>query len=203
MLDSFLRRRIDPPLHKIAALFQNTSITPNHITWVGFFIGLMACAMAFYGFYGAALAGLILNRLCDGLDGAVARVQQSLSDYGGYLDITLDFYIYGGFPLCLAFGIGTIEAIQAAAFLLLSFIVSGVSFLAYAIIAAKNNMTTDHQGKKSFFYSNGLMEGTETILFLCLICVIPHYFVILCCVFSGLCILTGLLRLRMAYHVFK
>jgi phosphatidylglycerophosphate synthase len=136
------------------------------------------------------------------LDGAVARVKGQSSDLGGYLDILLDFLIYAGFPLAMALGIGTIESISAASFLLFSFIGSGVSFLAYAIIAAKRGQETDQQGKKSFFYSNGLMEGTETIIFLCLLCLLPQYFVILCCVFGTLCLITTAMRIHMAYQVF-
>jgi phosphatidylglycerophosphate synthase len=40
--------------------------------------------------YGAALAAILLNRLLDGLDGALAR-RRGLTDAGGFLDISLDF----------------------------------------------------------------------------------------------------------------
>jgi len=203
MLDSYIRPLIDPPLHKIAAFFKNGPLHANIVTITGFFFGVMACIAAANHLYFAALFLLIFNRLCDGLDGAVARIRNESSDFGGYLDITLDFFIYAGFPFSFAMGLGTIEAMQAGAFVLFSIITTGVSFLAYAIIAAKRNMETSHQGKKSFYFSNGLMEGTETIIFLCLLCLLPQYFVILCCVFGGLCLLTTAMRIHMAYHVFK
>mgnify|MGYP006292714065 CR=1 FL=1 len=198
MLDSYLRGYIDPLLKKIAAFFKDLPITANHFTCGGFFIGMVACFLAALQLYGWALLCLILNRLCDGLDGAIARAKDQTSDFGGYLDITLDFFIYAGFPLCIAIGLGTIEAAYAAAFLLFCIITTSTSFLAYAIIAAKNNIHTEHQGKKSFYFSNGLMEGTETIIFMCLICVLPQYFVILCCVFGVLCLITTAIRIYMA-----
>lgn len=203
MLDAILRPIIDPPLQKIAAFFSDTPITANHITIIGFGLGVLACLTAYTQIYGLALGFLILNRLCDGLDGAVARARGESSDFGGYLDITLDFLIYAGFPLAMALGIFTLPAMTSAAFVLFAIITTGVSFLAYAIIAAKRGIETDQQGKKTFYFSNGLMEGTETIIFLCLLCLLPQYFVILCCVFGTLCLLTTAMRIHMAYQVFK
>jgi phosphatidylglycerophosphate synthase len=203
LLDSYLRKYIDPPLKKIAAFSRNLPITPNHVTLGGFLIGAVACFLAMLQLYWWALLCLVLNRLFDGLDGAVARIKNQNSDFGGYLDITLDFFIYGGFPLCIAIGLGTSDAAYAAAFLLFCIITTGTSFLAYAIIAAKNNMETEHQGKKSFYFSNGLMEGTETILFMCLMCILPQYFVTLCIIFGVLCLITTAMRIYMASQVFK
>jgi phosphatidylglycerophosphate synthase len=46
----------------------------------------------------AALALIIISRIGDGLDGSVARAS-ARTDFGGYLDITLDFVFYGAIPL--------------------------------------------------------------------------------------------------------
>jgi phosphatidylglycerophosphate synthase len=203
MLDAYLRSYIDPPLNKIAAFFEDSPVTPNMVTWLGFIFGAAACAFVFFQFYIIALCFLIFNRLCDGLDGALARVKNQNTDFGGYLDITLDFFIYGGFPFFVALGLGTLTAAYAAAFLLFCIITTGTSFLAYAVIAAKKGMETAHQGKKSFYFSNGLMEGTETIIFLCLMCIMPQYFIIICCIFGVLCLMTTAIRIYMASQVFK
>ena len=50
---------------------------------------------------GAALLLFILNRLFDGLDGAVARATRR-TDRGGFLDIVFDFAVYGAVPLAFA-----------------------------------------------------------------------------------------------------
>lgn len=203
MLDSKIRPIIDPPLNWFALMFQNSKIAGTHITLFGFAMGIAACGFAFAQDYIWALAFLILNRLCDGLDGPVARAKGQESDFGGYLDILCDFIIYAGFPLAFGLGIGTIESITASAFVLFSIIGTGVSFLAYAIICAKRSIDTDQQGRKTFYFSNGLMEGTETILYMILLCLFPNYFVLICTVFGVLCILTTLMRIRMAYVFFK
>ncbi len=202
MLDSKLRPIIDIPLNKIAKkLSKYTSATS--LTLIGFGFGLVACGLAFYNMYLLALVFLILNRVCDGLDGAVARVRDETSDFGGYLDIVLDFFIYAGFPFVMAFGMNDMNCFMAVAFVIFAMVTTGVSFLAYATIAAKRDMTTEAQGKKSFYFSRGLMEGTETIIFLCLLCLLPQYFAILCFTFGTLCLITTAMRIHMAYHVFQ
>jgi phosphatidylglycerophosphate synthase len=203
MLDGIIRPFIDPPLNKIASLAKRSPLTGNMVTIVGFLFGICACICATQSLYIYAFILLIINRLCDGLDGAVARARGESSDFGGYLDIMLDFIIYAGFPLSMAFSINTLESYQAVAFTLFTIVTTGVSFLAYAIIAAKKNLETTQQGKKSFFFSNGLMEGTETIIFMIMLCLLPHYFVTICIIFGALCLITAALRIAMAYRTFK
>lgn len=203
MLDSFFRPLIDPPLKYAARAFENAPFSANQVTLAGFGIGMLACLAVMLGFYAIALGLLLVNRLFDGLDGAVARLKGETSDFGGYLDILLDFVIYGGFPFFAAMGMMTDSAFLAAAFVLFAMICCGVSFLAYAIIAEKREHKTEAQGKKSFFFSHGLMEGSETIMFLCLICLIPDYFEPLCFTFGILCLITAFLRVRMAAVEFE
>ena len=203
MLDSILRPIIDPPLNKFAKIISDLPITPNMLTFLGFLMGVAACLFIYFQQPLLALIFLILNRLSDGLDGPFARVKQQSSDFGGYLDIVLDFMIYAGFPFAAAIGIGTIQSLTAGAFVLFSIIGTGVSFLAYAIICAKRGMETSHQGKKTFYFSNGLMEGTETIIFLILLCLLPSHFATICFIFGTLCCITTLQRIRMAAKVFQ
>lgn len=204
MLDSSVRPLIDPWLNYMAVYVSKTPVTGVMVTWIGFVMGGVACGFAYGQTYHLALIFLLLNRLCDGLDGAVARARGETSDFGGYLDIVLDFFIYAGFPMAMAFGLGTIEAAMAALYVLFAIVTTGVSFLAYAIIATKRELDDKaHHGEKSFFFSHGLMEGTETILFMVMLCVLPHYFVTICVVFGTLCLLTTALRITMAYKAFK
>ena len=202
MFDSTLRPYINPPLNQLARIIGKGA-TGTGLTVFGLIIGLTACVAAFLQYYDWALVLLLLNRLIDGLDGPVARYRKESSDFGGYLDIFCDYIVYGGFPLFMAGGTFDYMAMTAAAFVLFCIVLSGVSFLAFAIFATKKVMETNAQGKKSFYFSKGLMEGTETIIFLCLLCLFPNYFAVICCIFGILCLLTAALRVRKAYHVFK
>ncbi len=112
--------------------------------------------------YVAGLALFLLNRLCDGLDGAVAR-QTRPTDRGAFLDIAFDFMIYGLFPLGFALARPGANAV-AASCLLASFMGTGSSFLAFAVIAAKRGMVAAEFPRKGIYYLGGLTEGTETIL---------------------------------------
>src|SRR6056300_637037 len=164
MLDPLMRRLIDPPLNKAAGYWPSV-ITANQITIIGFGVGLAAFWAVASHAYELALLLLIINRLGDGLDGAVAR-RNGATDLGAYLDIVADFLLWSLLPL--AFIIGTPQNAVAAAVLLSSFAMSMVVFLAFAIMAEKRGVSTESQGKKSFFYMAGLAEGTETIGFFAL-----------------------------------
>ena len=148
-----------------------------------------------------ALVLLLLSRLADGLDGAVARATKR-TDFGGYLDIAADFLFYGAIPLAFAV-LDPAQNALPAAFLLTSFYVNGTSFLGYAILAEKRGITTEAQGKKSLYFSNGLLEGTETILFFVLLCLLPGLFGPLAMLFGILCFATAVLRVWAAHRIFR
>lgn len=196
MLDSRIRPLIDPPLKRLAARIAQTGLTANQITLIGFCIGLLAFAALAFAWYHLALLLIALNRLIDGLDGAVARHTESEGDFGAYLDIVTDFIFYSGTVLFFAIGKG--EMALWSAFLIFSFVCSGSSFLAYAIIAAQRGLSTEKQGKKGFFYMDGLAEGTETIVFLALMCLLPEFFSLISFVFGTMCLLTALGRVKSA-----
>lgn len=199
MLDARLREIIDPPLDLVGRRLTRLGVTANSITWTGFLIGVGAWAMLALGSYWWALALILLNRLADGLDGAVAR-HGGVSDLGGYLDIVLDFLFYSG--VVFFFAVGRPEEALPAAFLIFSFVGTGASFLAYAALAAKRGITTEARGAKSIYYLGGLTEGTETIALFVAICLLPQYFAWFAWIFGGLCWLTTAARIYMATETF-
>ena len=200
MLDPAARRLIDPPLNKIGRGLARLGLTANTVTVAGFAIGLCAAAAVVFGAFAIGLMLLLLSRLADGLDGAVARATRK-TDFGGYLDITADFFFYGAFPLAFALHDPAANAV-AAAILLTSFYANGSSFLGYAILAEKHGMTSSARGEKTLYFSNGLLEGTETILFFVLLCLLPGFFAPLAYIFATLCFLTAVLRILAARHLF-
>ena len=143
---------------------------------------------------------MLLSRLMDGLDGAVARASTP-SDRGGFLDITLDFIFYGAVPLAFAIADPFRNALPAAV-VLMSFYANGTVFLAYAIMAEKRGLSTMAQGHKSLYYLSGLAEGTETILFFLLCCLFPDAFRWLALVFAGVCFVSTAARLIAGWRAF-
>lgn len=201
MLDAPARRLIDPVLDRWGLTLARRGVHADAVTLIGLALGLVAALLIALGQPLVALLPLLASRLADGLDGAVARASRR-TDFGGYLDITADFLFYGAIPL--AFVLQDPAANGAAgAFLLASFYFNGASFLGYAILAAKRGKETTQRGVKSFFYSGGLLEGTETILFFTALCLFPTAFNPLAYTFGALCFATGALRLWGARHDFR
>ena len=200
MLDPLMRRVIDPPLERAGRWLARSGLGANTVTWLGFGFGVMAMAALAVQLYGLALVLILVNRAADGLDGAVAR-QRGPTDLGGYLDIVLDFLFYSG--VVFGFALGRPEDALAAAFLIFSFVGTGSSFLAYAILAAKRGLTTDIRGRKSLYYLGGLTEGSETIALLVAICLFPDAFPWLATAFGALCWLTTAGRITAAIQTFR
>lgn len=201
MLDGRLRRLIEPALDRLGRVLAAREIGADAVTLVGFALGLAALPAIAWHHYQAGLALILLNRLADGLDGAIAR-QAGLTDRGGFLDISLDFVFYATVPFAFALAEPAANALPAA-FLLFSFIGTGSSFLAFAIIAAKRDIATDLRGKKSFYYLGGLTEGSETILLFVLACLLPGWFPALAWGFGALCWLTTATRLVAGWQTFR
>ena len=195
MLDAQVRKLIDPPLEQMGKFLSGAGVNANFVTVAGFVIGMMAIPLLALQFYTAALVPILINRFFDGLDGAIAK-QSGQTDFGGYLDIVLDFIFYSGVVFGVA--LGRPDEAVFAAFLIYSFIGSGSSFLAFAIIAAKHDLTTEVRGTKSIYYLGGLAEGTETIITLLLICLLPTYFPLIAVVFGIMCWITTVARIRIA-----
>jgi len=201
LLDAAGRKLIDPPLNAAGRALARVGLTANAVTMTGLGLGLASAALIAQGAFLAALGILLLSRLADGLDGAVARATVR-TDFGGYLDIASDFLFYGAVPFAFALYAPDRNAL-AASFLLTSFYVNGTSFLGYAILAEKRRMETARQGHKSLYFSNGLLEGTETIGFFVILCLLPDLFAPLAYAFGTLCFVTAVLRIHAARRIFS
>ncbi len=191
MFDARLRPLIDPPLNAAGRAMAAMGITANVVTVVGAMLGMAAGWAIAQQAYGWGLALILANRLLDGLDGAVARASGS-SDFGGYLDIVADFIFYVSVPV--GFGFAAQHNQLPALVLVASFTLTGISFLAFAAVAGQRGDETDAHGKKSFFYSTGLAEGTETIIAFVLMCLLPQHFVVVAYIYGALCFVTVVQR---------
>ena len=201
MLDGVMRKLIDPTLNGWGRRLAARGWTANGMTVLGLAFGFGAAAVIAAGWPGwLALLPLLAGRIADGLDGAIARATRK-SDFGGFIDIVADFLFYGAVPFAFALRDADANAI-AAAFLLLTFYANGASFLAYAVLAERNGMQTAARGEKSLYYTSGLLEGTETILFFIALCLFPAGFAAMAWVFGLLCLATTAARVMLALRVF-
>ena len=201
MFDARIRPLIDPPLNAAGRWLAARGVRANAVTLAGLSAGLLAAAAVALRQFPAAFVLIALSRILDGLDGAVARATTA-TDRGGYLDIVSDYAFYAAVPVGFAIADPASNALPASV-LLASFTLTCASFLAFATIAAKRGLETSASGRKSFFYSFGLMEGTETIAFLMAMTAFPQRFSALAWVFTILCLATALQRSLGALATFR
>lgn len=201
MIDAGLQRILSRPLDAVGRVLAASGVSANSVTLAGLGVAVVLVFVLATRQFALGLLLLALNRLLDGVDGAIARATHR-TDFGGYLDSVADYVFYAGVPLGLALANPQENALPAAA-LLASFLLTGASFLAFAALAAKRSLEPDATRPKAFFYSVGLMEGAETIAFFVAMLLWPAYFPALAWTFAGLCVLTAVQRSLIAAKVFR
>ncbi|MBI1245515.1 MAG: CDP-alcohol phosphatidyltransferase family protein [Alphaproteobacteria bacterium] len=192
----FQKRILAPP----AAALAQIGVSANAVTLTGFAIGLAAVPAIADGHTLLGLGAILANRVLDGLDGAVARIAGPTAR-GAFLDIALDFFFYACVPLAFALADPAANALSACA-LVVAFVGTGSSFLAFAAIAAHDPQGAQ-EPDKGIRYLGGLTEGAETIAFFVAICIWPAQFAILAWIYAAACALTTLSRWVAGWRTFR
>lgn len=201
MLDRALNGALQRPLKRMASSLIALGLLADQVTLAGFVLGLTAIPLIALGHPQWAIVSIALNRLADGLDGAMARLTRP-TDLGAFLDISLDFLFYSSIPLAFVLADPGRNGLSGA-LLIYSFIGTGCTFLAFAVLAAKRGTTSTAYPGKGFFYLGGLTESTETIAVFVLMCFMPDWFSVLAYSFAGLCVLTTITRITAGIQVFR
>ena len=201
MLDRTLTALIKPGIARLAQGLHSLGLRANEVTIAGFLIGLCAAFLIADQAYLAGVVAVFISRLCDALDGALARLTQA-TDAGGFLDIALDFLFYASIPLAFAVADPAHNALPAAV-LLAAFIGTGSSFLAFAVIAAQRGLKNLDVPDKSFYFLGGLTEATETLACFAAMCFWPQHFATLAYGFAALCALTTVTRIGWGWRTFS
>lgn len=200
MIDGWARRAIDPVVDPLARTLARIGLSANAVTVTAFLAGLAAAASIAVGWFFIGLVLILVSRLGDALDGAVAR-RNGGTDFGGFLDLALDFAFYGAIPLAFAFADPDANAL-AAAVLVAAFYVNGATFLAFAAVAAKRGLQTATRGDKSVYFTTGLAEAGETLAVFIAFCLLPGWFAPIALGFAAVCLWTALWRIRAARRLF-
>jgi len=200
MLDPYLRPLIDPPLDAAGRVLARAGVRADAVTLAGLATGLAAAAAVAAEVFWLAALLIVASRVADGLDGAVARASRR-TDFGGFLDIACDFVFYAAIPMAFVLCDPEANAVAGAA-LLAAFYINGATFLGYAILAERRGMTSTRHGSKTLYFTGGLLEGTETIVFFLILCAVPQHFAPLAWAFAALCLVTASARVALAWQVF-
>ena len=192
MLDQKLNLFFKPFLTNFATILIKYQFSPNQITLFSFILGIFCFIFLSLGMIYIALIFFILNRFFDGVDGALARLKEP-TDLGGFYDIISDFLIYALLPL--GFILFDKNNFLSMSLLLTSFIGTCSTFLTTAWIFEKKKIKIEQLSTKSFFYSEGLIEGTETIVFFIFMFIFFEFASFIAFIFAILCFLTAIIRI--------
>jgi phosphatidylglycerophosphate synthase len=192
MFDEKMRLVKDTAFNPLAQLLQ--SVPPWLFTAAGLVAGVATAVALWQQQYGLGLFLWFINRVFDGLDGAVARQRDRQSDFGGYLDIVVDFVVYAAIPVGLAAGVANTAVTLSLIFLLSTYYVNAASWMYLAAILEKRR-AVHKQRLTTITMPAGLVGGTETIVFYTAFILFPAYLVWLFGLMGLLIIVTILQRL--------
>jgi phosphatidylglycerophosphate synthase len=203
MLDGVMRDYKEKTLVPVAR-YVSSSVHPNHVSLAALVVGLGSVWAVTQGQYGAGLALWAGNRMLDGLDGVVARQQGTQSDFGGYLDLLLDFIIYLTVPLAFIVAQPSQAALWAGIFLIGSYVLNNISWAVLSAILEKRAWRASQAGGGKKFTTveipTGLIEGTETVIFYSLFFLLPDQITWLFALMAVLVLVTVVQRVAWAWR---
>lgn len=198
MRDSMLRQQKDRLMMPMADQLMG-SIHPNVVSIIALGVGLLSAAAIVNQAYAAGLGLWLLNRVLDGLDGVVARAHDKQSDFGGYLDLLLDFIVYLAIPIALIVAQPSQVNLWAGITLLAVYVLNLLSWTTLSTLIEKRSLQSENR-LTSVEMPTGIIEGAETIFFYCLFIIIPAYLPYLFVIMSALVMVSAIQRVWWAYH---
>jgi len=205
VLDTRLRQALSPVLARAAAGLDRSWITPNRLTAAGLVLGLGSAVAAATGHWWWALVLWLTSRLADGLDGPLARRRPGRHNpaVGGFVDISVDFVVYGATVVGVAFGATAGWKAPWWPFLLVLFAyyVNGTVFLAFSSIAERSGRTIEDGRSLSFLPT--LAEGAETIVVHSVWLVVPHWAAPIAAGWALIVAISALQRIVIGYRLLR
>lgn len=98
-----------PKFDKETVRRKGIYLLPNLFTTAGLFSGFYAVIASMNGLFELASIAVFVAMLCDGLDGRVARMTNTQSDFGAEYDSMSDMVSFGVAPALLAYNWGLAE----------------------------------------------------------------------------------------------
>jgi phosphatidylglycerophosphate synthase len=200
VIDSALLPLVSRALSPGARGLAAAGVSADAITLAGLVVGLSGAGLIAAGRFETGLAAILASRVCDGLDGAVARINGP-TDRGAFLDAAFDFVFYASIPAGFALADPARNAL-AASLLLLAFMGTASSFLAFAVLAARRGLASAAFPRKGIFYLGGLTEAAETLLCFAAMCLWPAAFAPIALVFAAACAVTTVMRWWWGWRLF-
>ena len=194
MLDATMRARLAPAWDRSAAVLARVGVTPLALTLTGLILAIGAAVAAGFALWPLALGLWLASRVPDGVDGPLARLIGQDSEFGGWADFTSDMVAYGSFVVGCA--IGNPDAMVPLLILLLTYYINASSLLAYSAAADRGQLAPPDG--RTFHFTRGLAEGTETIVAHALLALFPLWMSEIAWAFAAMVVITIGQRIRLA-----
>ncbi|MBM7702433.1 CDP-alcohol phosphatidyltransferase family protein [Metabacillus iocasae] len=193
MLDTHARKYIQPVITTTATFCLRMKLTANHVTYIGFFVGICAGLFVYFEQTVVALILLWLSGFLDAVDGTMARKTKP-SAWGTFLDIGFDRLVEISIILGLAFRYP--DSMWALLLLSVSIIYAMTVFLTVGALAEKSGM-------KSFYYQTGLGERTEGFILFSFMMTFTSYLTWFTLLFLAVEVFTTFQRIRDAKRILQ
>ena len=207
MIDNWLSKtKIKNLFEKLAKKLFLGRISANLLTIIGLILGLLS---AFFIFLSGILLWTLeliiisaifmtLSFFFDILDGALARVEEPTT-FGGILDIFCDRTVEVTIILALI-STDPLILMWPGLFTLAAIVLCISMFLAVGGAISVDNL---NESQKVIYYRKGLIERSETFIFLMMITIFYPWRLFLLWIFAILVFITAILRLRDAFLIFN
>jgi len=172
MLDRKFRKILPDIVKPLIHILNQSKITPNQLSLLAFCLACLASYLLSQEHQYWALGVWYLGRLCDGLDGILARDTSQVSPWGGYIDICLDMSAYG----IMLIGFAYLYSEYSLLWL-------GIMFgyvLCITTTLALSSILESHQSKipdndRSLQFTSGIAEASETSIAYTLFVLLPGF----------------------------
>ena len=184
MIEGHVRTKIQPWFDKLGTLLH-IKITPNLITIIALFSGIISgvCISAHCMF--SALGLLWLSGLCDVMDGTVARITNRKQAVGAFIDLISDRMVEAA--IILGFTFLYPQYYLAYILFFIALLLHFSTFVAAGALM-KNN------GSKSMHHEFSLVERAEAFIVFSLMMLFPEYIFVTLMSFNVIIFVDGMAR---------
>lgn len=184
---------------RVAKMLLHYHISANMLTLVGLGFAVLGLNFLALGSYFFAFICLILNRLCDVLDGFVAR-QKGITAFGAFFDIFSDYASAALFLWGFILSDITGNASSGSFYLMiLTFSVAAV--LGYTTISGFNFRKINQSGMHICAF--GALQNSDHFIAIFFMCLIPSWFNVFAILFSLISVGKTMLLISGAYYTLE
>lgn len=192
MLDTHGRKYFNKIIDFGAKFFMKIGRNANDVTVLALIMGILTSILLVFRLNGLALLFLWISGFLDAVDGSIARITGTTSEFGALMDIVFDRIVEGG--MIIAIGYLYPESRLLLIVLMFSIIISMTVFLTVGALAEK-------KGVKSFYYQAGLAERTEGFIMFSLMIIFPKNLAVIIIIFCLMILFTAGQRLLEARKI--